>query len=56
LNKTSTLLNTYFANMHKYSFEKLDVWIMAKELVKLVYSKTKSFPSSEQFGLTNQIR
>lgn len=42
--------------MHKYSFEKLDVWIMSKELVKIVYLKTKSFPSSEQFGLTNQIR
>jgi four helix bundle protein len=42
--------------MYKYSFEKLDVWIMSKELVKLLYLKTKSFPASEQFGLTNQIR
>ncbi|MBA7686472.1 hypothetical protein ES703_94919 [subsurface metagenome] len=42
--------------MHKYSFEKLDVWIMAKELVKLIYLKTKSFPSGEQFGLMSQIR
>jgi len=42
--------------MYKYSFEKLDVWIIAKELVKIIYLQTKSFPSSEQFGLTNQIR
>jgi four helix bundle protein len=42
--------------MHKYSFEKLEVWMAAKELVKVIYLKTKSFPSSEQFGLTNQIR
>ncbi|PYL07574.1 MAG: four helix bundle protein [Verrucomicrobia bacterium] len=39
-----------------FKFEKLDVWQKAIEFVDLVYSKTKSFPSSERFGLTNQMR
>jgi four helix bundle protein len=42
--------------MHTYSFEKLDVWILSKELVKLIYEQTECFPSKEQFGITNQIR
>lgn len=39
-----------------FSFEKLTVWIDSKELIKLIYSKTKEFPTEEKFGLTNQIR
>ena len=42
--------------MHKYSFEKLDVWIKSKELVKTVYKITNNFPSEEKYGLTSQIR
>lgn len=34
----------------------LDVWKYARELVKLVYVLTKSFPKEELYGLTNQIR
>lgn len=42
--------------MHIYSFEKLEVWRLSKELVKTIYKITKGFPREEQFGLTNQMR
>jgi four helix bundle protein len=40
----------------KYSFEKLDVWNDARELTKLVYRITRTFPDDEKFGITNQMR
>ena len=39
-----------------FKFEKLDVWQKATDFADLVYSKTKSFPFGERFGLTNQMR
>jgi four helix bundle protein len=39
-----------------FKFEKLDVWQKAMDFWDLVYSKTKSFPSDERFGLMNQMR
>ena len=42
--------------MYTYSFEKLEVWIEAKELSKKVYRITKTFPGDEKFGLTSQIK
>ena len=42
--------------MYVYSFEKLDVWVESKEFTKVIYKITSSFPDSERFGLTNQIR
>ena len=42
--------------MHTYSFEKLEVWQLAKKLVVKVYRITENFPPSEKFGLTNQLR
>ena len=39
-----------------FNFEKLDVWQRSVEFADLVYSLTKSFPDSERFGLTNQMR
>jgi len=38
------------------NYTELDVWINARELVKLVYGLTKSFPKEELYGITNQIR
>jgi four helix bundle protein len=38
------------------SFKDLVVWQRAVELTVAVYKLTSSFPSSEQFGLTNQLR
>ena len=42
--------------MKVYSFEKLEAWILAKELAKQVYLLTKKFPNDELYGLTSQIR
>ena len=41
---------------YQFSFEKLNVWIDSKALVKLIYLITKEFPSEEKYGLTNQLR
>ena len=41
---------------YTFSFEKLNVWIDSKELVKLIYGVTRKFPEEEKFGLTNQMR
>jgi four helix bundle protein len=40
----------------KYSFETLDVWQYARELVKMIYSTTSTFPSEEKYGLISQLR
>ena len=39
-----------------FNFEKLDVWQKSIALADLVYVFTKTFPSDERFGLTNQMR
>ncbi|WP_209329485.1 four helix bundle protein [Lunatimonas salinarum] len=41
---------------HTYSFEKLEVWILAKELRVDIYKLTQSFPREEQYNLTSQLR
>jgi four helix bundle protein len=38
------------------SFKELIVWQRAVELSTAVYKPTSTFPPSEQFGLTNQLR
>lgn len=42
--------------MHTYSFEKLEVWQLARQFRKEIYDLSSSFPKEEQFGLTSQIR
>ena len=37
------------------TFKDLNVWVSARQLCVEAYSLTQSFPSSEQFGLTNQL-
>jgi len=39
-----------------FRFEKLDVWQRAIDHAGYVYTVTRSFPSDERFGLTNQMR
>ncbi|MFT3682949.1 MAG: four helix bundle protein [Ferruginibacter sp.] len=41
---------------YKFSFEKLEVWQIARLLVGDIYRVTQTFPESEKFGLTNQLR
>ncbi len=38
------------------TFTDLNAWKEAHNLVLLVYELTKKFPTTEKFGLTNQIR
>ncbi len=42
--------------MYEHSFEKLHVWQDAIDLVESVYTITKTFPSSEVYTLTSQMR
>lgn len=41
---------------HIYSFEKLEVWQIAREIKKGIYRLSKAFPKEEIFALTNQLR
>ena len=38
------------------SYKDLEVWQVSLELVKAIYQITGKFPSSERFGLTQQMR
>jgi four helix bundle protein len=42
--------------MREFSFEKLNVWQISRELTKSIYELSSTFPESEKFGLTSQIR
>lgn len=39
-----------------FGFEKLDVYKIARVLIKEIYLITKEFPSEEKFGLASQIQ
>ena len=39
-----------------FNFEKFDDWHKAIDFADLVYAVTRTFPSDERFGLTNQMR
>lgn len=41
---------------YDHGFRKLIAWQKAHTLTKMVYQNTKSFPSSEMYGITNQLR
>ena len=43
-------------NSSFFSFEKLNVWQRAREVMKITYSAVKSFPPYETFGLADQMR
>lgn len=38
------------------TYRDLEVWQRAMSLVEMVYSLTETFPDSERFGLTSQMR
>ena len=40
----------------KFNFEELDVWKIALDFAEKVYVITKSFPKSEMYGITAQLR
>ena len=39
-----------------FGFEKLEVWKLSVDFAEQIYLCTRSFPSDERFGLTNQLR
>ena len=41
---------------YQYQFEKLNAWIEAKNLVKMVYAVLSTFPMEERFALCAQLR
>ncbi len=43
-------------NMATFSFERLDAYINARELVKGIYELQKRFPKEEQYDLGSQVR
>lgn len=43
-------------NKDNKGYHKLIVWQRARELVRLIYRHTESFPKSEIFGLQGQLR
>jgi len=42
--------------MHIYSFEKLEVWQLARAFRKDIYQLASKFPKEETFELTSQIK
>lgn len=42
--------------MHKYGFEKLEIWQLAIRLSVKIYKLTNTYPSEEKFGIVNQLR
>jgi four helix bundle protein len=43
-------------NLKAKSYRDLKVWQKSIELARDLYSKTRTFPEDERFGLTNQVR
>lgn len=41
---------------YQFSFEKLEVWQLARKLATLIYKATQSFPQEEKYSLVSQIR
>lgn len=50
------MVNSLKENTVLFSFEKLDVYKLARQLVKDVYCLQKKFPHEERFELGDQIR
>lgn len=42
--------------MRLYSFEKLEVWQLSKNLTVKIYKLSDSFPNEERYGITSQLR
>lgn len=40
----------------EFSFERLKIWTLSREIVRAVYCLTLAFPSEERFGLRDQLR
>ncbi len=43
-------------NTYLFSFEKLEVWQLARQLAGSIYKKTQLFPTEEKYSLVSQLR
>jgi len=43
-------------NEYQFSFEKLEVWQLARRIAVNIYKRTSSFPAEEKYSLVSQIR
>lgn len=43
-------------SMYQFSFEKLEVWQLARQFAVEIYHITERFPIDERFGLVSQLR
>jgi four helix bundle protein len=43
-------------NTYLFSFEKLEVWQLARQLATEIYRTTRAFPVDERYGLVSQMR
>lgn len=41
---------------YQFSFEKLEVWQLARKLATAIYKTTQSFPPEEKYSLVSQMR
>ena len=41
---------------HRFSFEKLEVWQLSRNLARDIYKHTTKFPTEEKYLLTSQLR
>ncbi|MEX0646678.1 MAG: four helix bundle protein [Balneolaceae bacterium] len=41
---------------YTYSFEKLEVWQLARDIRNQIYELSIGFPDTERYGVTSQIR
>jgi four helix bundle protein len=44
------------AVVHRYKFQKLDVYRLALDYLDVLYELSKRFPSEEKYNLTSQIQ
>lgn len=56
LEKFYARLQFFAMSEWNFNFEKLQVWQRARILNKEIYAFTQTFPQTEQFGLTSQMR
>ncbi len=49
-------MNKDNSTFHTYSFEKLEVWQLGRQLKKELYILTSNFPKDERFGYISQMR
>ena len=42
--------------MYSFYFERLEVWQQSRNLIKIIYEFTDSFPAKEKYGIVSQVR